>query len=742
MDEMAYDSADPSANMDQTAGSPESPTDTDDKEDSKRNMALLKSIVSEIKADSDHHAKCFKQMRDDMYIARHGADKIYPKGHYKANIIGRHIKSKTATLYAKNPRIVAKRRETLDFAVWDETPATLQIAQQVSMMVQQAVAQAQATPPMMDPMTGMEVPVQPQLPPGAEQALALMQDVQQGVQRREFAKKYAKTFELLIGHALHEQKPLDFKEGMKIVVRRTVTSGVGYVELGYQRQYGPRPGMTEKLADARARLDHLRRLTEELGEGEIGEDDAEMAELDASVASLQSEPEIVLRQGLILDYPMSTKVIPDRLCTNLRGFVNARHITIEYNYTTDQVEELFGVDVSDDFTAYKQDGEKDKDDANVIPEDSEEGKNGERGKNSLVKVWKYYDKPSGLVYYIADGHKSFLRPPSAPEVFVEDFWPIYALVFNDVESEEDIFPPSDVELLLDMQSEYNRSRQGMREHRRAARPRWVYSNGVFSSDQDPEALAKLEAFQAIGLNVDPQFKIQDVLQVVPVPGVDPNLYETNQLFTDMQLVSGAQEAQYGATTDATATQSAIAANATGTTDGSSIDDLDGFLTRLARAGGQILQREMPEEEVVKIVGPGAVWPQQTQGDIVEEIFLEVEAGSTGRPNQAVEVNNWQRLAPIVMQIPGVNPEWLARETLRRMDDKLDLTDAITAGIPSIVASNGMMQANAGSPAEDPNAQGQEGANNAKKPEQPAGSDAPMGDNRTTPGQMANDPSMG
>jgi hypothetical protein len=77
---------------------------------------------------------------------------------------------------------------------------------------------------------------------------------------------------------------------------------------------------------------------------------------------------------------------------------------------------------------------------------------------------------------VADGHKEFLRP-AAPDVFVEKFWPVFALTFNAVESEDQLFPKSDVELLADQQMEHNRSRQGMREHRQAARPRWATSKG-------------------------------------------------------------------------------------------------------------------------------------------------------------------------------------------------------------------------------------------------------------------------
>src|SRR5690606_33774269 len=149
------------------------------------------------------------------------------------------------------------------------------------------------------------------------------------------------------------------------------------------------------------------------------------------------------------------------------------------------------------------------------------------------------------VYYLADGYAGFLRPPAPPDVFVETFWPVFALTFNAVESEDELFPPSDVSLMIDMVREHNRSRQGLREHRDAARPRWVYANGSFSDEEDPEVIKNMKPFEAVGLNLDPSAKIGDILQVVPVPGVDPNLYETNPIFTDTQLVVGTQEAQFG-----------------------------------------------------------------------------------------------------------------------------------------------------------------------------------------------------
>lgn len=700
----------------------------------KEEKALVQSIIKTIKADKQHHDKAFKRMMRDMQVATWGAEADWAPENYKANIVGRHVKMKTAALYAKNPKVKASRRDTLDFAVWDENPASLQMAM---MAVQQFAQQVQmaAAVPQMDPLTGEPIPGPvPEPPPEIMQAQAIVEDFQQGLQKRTMVNKYGKTMEVLFNYFTKEQIPLDFKAGMKQVVRRACTTCVGYVELGFQREMGPRPGIAEQLADARQRLAHMKNLAEQIAEGEIGEGDKEIAELEASVISLQNEPEIVMREGLIFDYPQSTKVIPDRLTKILNGFIGARHLTIEYTYTTDEVKELFDVELDGKFTPYTAvEGQSRSLGVDDIFEDDYEWSDPEKKKkDGLVRVWKHYHKPSGLVYYVADGHCEFLRPAAAPDVFVESFWPVYALTFNAVENEKELFPPSDVALLMDPQREYNRSRQGLREHRNAARPRFVYANGLVE-EEDVQGIAKMKPFQSIGINVDGQVKIADVFQAFPTPGVDPNLYETAQLFTDIQLIGGAQEAQYGGTAQATATESAIAAGATNASDASAIDDLDAFLTVLTRASGQIMQRELSEEKVREIAGPGAVWPPMTTADIAKEVSLEIEAGSTGKPNQAMEVKNWQMLAPILQQTPGVNPLWFAKETIRRLDDRVDVSEAVADGMPSMALMNMQKQQTQGDPtadpASDPNAQGPQGAQNSPKPERPGGSDPAFGSNQ-------------
>jgi hypothetical protein len=239
---------------------------------------------------------------------------------------------------------------------------------------------------------------------------------------------------------------------------------------------------------------------------------------------------------------------------------------------------------------------------------------------------------------------------------------------------------------------------------------------------DDEDKMKLQAHPAnavIEMNALGQGqKIGDVLQAHEGPRIANELYDNGPALQDVQLVVGSQEANMGGTSGATATEVSVAEGSRSSSIQSNVDDLDDFLSDLARSAGQILMTEMTRETVTKIAGPGAVWPEFTLQEVADELILEIESGSSGRPNRATEIQNFERMAPLLMQIPGISPEWLAREAIKRLDDRIDYSSAIAAGAQAIIAQNAIQQqqqvamTNA---ALDPAAQGGEGANTQARP---------------------------
>lgn len=574
---------------------------------------------------------------------------------------------------------------------------------------------------------GIGIPQGP-APDEVAQAQAIIDDAKNVKMQVDQSQKIARTLEILYQYEVSQQQQ-SFKSRMKMTVRRATTSGVGWVKIGFQRLMGRSPDLDAQLADAEQQLSFVKRVASDISDGETQTDSAEAEQLALVVADLSAQTDIVMREGLLFLWPKSTAIIPDKNCTALRNFLGCQWVAEEYYLTGDEIEQTYGVDVGDAATAYRT-----IDGATDFGQVEEQGRQFSNDKDNPSKnlVWEIYNKQDGLVYVVCDGYPDFLREPAQPEFYTDNFWPWYLVAFNETEGK--VFPPSDVTLIRSMQLELNRARQGLREHRFANRPKTAYSEGILS-EEDLETLRNppINALIAVA-GLQPGQDINQVIQGIKGVPLDPNIYTTQETFQDLLRVVGDQQADLGPTSGNTATETNIAAQARATSTGSEIDDIDDTLSSLAQAAGQILLLNVSQETVMEIVGPGAVWPSLTKGDVARNLVLDVEAGSSGRPDQARELQNFERLAPILMQIPGITPAFMAKQAISRMDDSLDLEEAVASGMPSILAQNGVQPGASTAPGggPDPSAQGPQGPSNAPGPPKPQSS-APTPMNAGPPG---------
>ena len=651
-------------------------------------LALISKWTKLIGEAKSHHETAFTRMRDDMDYALTGKNKNWNDNKYVANIIQRHINQSVASLYAKNPRAVAKRRQRLEYKIWDGDQNSLMQASQSAMMAAEA-----GMPP--DP-----------------NAMMLMQDVQQAKQQKDMMDKLSRTLEILFHYYLDEQQP-NFKRQMKQVVRRAKVCGVAYLKLGLQRIMEKRPEIASQIADVANQIAKIEAISADVADGELQEDDAKVEELRIMMEELQEKELVVAREGVVFDFPRSTELIVDPNCRQLNGFVGASWVCHEMAMTTDEIKEIYEKDVGKNYTHYNPDNP----DQRMYSEDKSD-------KKGLALVWEVWDKTTGTTFTVVDGYKNWLKEPATPDVLLERFWPFFTLTFNDIEDEEEIYPISDVSLLRPMQDEYNRSREGLREHRQANRPKYAVARGRLE-EEDKQILANHPANAILELNSMVAGESIDQL-IQPMRGVpiDPSLYETNTIFEDVLRTVGTQEANLGGASGATATETSIAENSRSASLASNVDDLDDMLSELARSTGQLMLLELTPETVTKIVGPGSIWPEFSREQVAEELFLEVRVGSSGRPNKAAELANLERAAPTILQIPGISPVWFAKQVLERLDETgLDIEEAIIEGIPSMIAQNQLMgnpDPATGDPASDPSQQGSQGAANASQEQTQAG----------------------
>lgn len=664
----------------------------------------VKELTEEVRASREHFADDFQRMNDDakyhyglQWVGQHS---LRQEHRYIANIIQQFVRKKVDALYAKNPTFTARRRPRMDFILWDEDMTSL-------MQVEQRVAMGQILPADMQ----------------------LLMDVQRGLQERKMLDGAGRTLELLQQYFMQEQTP-GFKEEMKKYVRRAVVMGVSYIKLGFQRKTATVEIHDPKLADARERMEHLECLMRDAQDMNLSSERAELEELRSMLAT-QSAKAPAMREGLVYDFPSTTSIIPDMETTSIMGWKGSRFVAEQFVWRRSRIKEKFKINIGTSYLPYlKPSG------TGGLTEDSRfwnylklQGTTGK--EDPLVCWWYVYDKRTGLVYTIADGFPGYLAEPQKPDIQNEQFFPYYPYMTNDCESEEKIFPPSDVRLLRSMQDETNRKREAVRQHRIANRPLYVMAAesserddvDAITSDYADHSIIKLKGLDK-GQSVNELFQ-----QLVKAP-VEPNLYETETDFVDMQRVGGAPAPAIGEVQGATATENSIAENARNGSNSSNVDDFESVLTHIARDASITMLREFSFETVREIVGPGAIWPTFSGEELTRELSLIVEAGSTGRPNSAQKLAGIERVSTLLVQLPGISMPRLVRYVLQQMDPDLDLIDFMDANTPSIQALNAQAKPQAagaiggpstGNPETDPSQQGAQGGNNqVAGPQRPGG----------------------
>lgn len=627
--------------------------------------ASVEKWTTKIKAARKHWEKDFQRMRANMEFTAgyQWREQASLDEKYVANMVVRQVNQKVAALYAKNPTFSAKRRRRLDFKIWDGRIESIQQAAALSML--------------------------PETPPEEQFAAAsLMADYAQGRLQRDLVDKIGQTMQTLMMWYVDNQ-PISFKLQMKQMVRRVVTCGVGFVKVMFAREQEGNLSTVMPEASVGARLRKTQTLMDDLSTGLINENSAEMVELQATMSSLENYDmeQGMMNERLEFDFPPPTSIIVDPQCRALKGFIGARWVVQEHILPLAEVKAHFGIDIDfgacSEIVTYKSDGTDQVAGGaeSVLADESER----------LVCVWEVYDLPTRSSFVLIDGYKSFVRPPAPVVPETRSFWPFEAITFNEVEVEPgkqkaSIYPPSDVDIIKSAQRAWNKSRDDLKEHRVANLPRYATGKGMIT-DEDVQKLRMSSPHEVVQLeSVTAETDITKIFVPFPVMPIDPVMYDTGPLMQDLFLANGNEEGAAPASSKATATAATINAQSRMVVTDSNVDDLDDLLSAIGEKCGEIFLRELSPETVTRIAGDGAIWVDiaQNREDFVQYVYLEVMAASSGKPNKALEISNFQILAPI-LQAAGVSPHFIAREALKRLDDRLDLDEAFALGQQTMMA---------------------------------------------------------
>ncbi|TAK84310.1 MAG: hypothetical protein EPO20_14570 [Betaproteobacteria bacterium] len=492
-------------------------------------------------------------------------------------------------------------------------------------------------------------------------------------------KKFCATAEKVIRKMLVEEGKL--KKRAKANIRAACATSYGVLKVIYQKEYRGDPIAVRRIEDTQDNLARVEALIQQLKKED---DPTKLAQqrdaLQANLKALAAGNEVRMYKGFVVDRMKSEDfLVLDDNVDEFDEYVEARALGHKIWMTVGQARQLFQMQIHG-ATRYgrpRTDQDQKTDDT---PADEQ-----------FICVVEIWDKENGVVRTTAKGMNRWLREPYAPPNAPQRWYPFYVLGFNLIEGRWR--PISDVELLKGLQDEYNETRTNYADARSNAVPKRIVRKGGNLSEQDVKNIVESGNKDWVAVEGNPATPIdQDVMQLDGLK-IDPNAYDVTTTRNDMDLVAGRSDAsRANLIKPKTATEAEIMQEAMQSRVGERRDTHEDLLSEMGESSLEIALRDLSLHEVRQIAGAEAEWPQnpETVETIFRMVTVKVRAGSSGRPNQQREREQWGQLLPVIkdtmQQVAELRAQGnydmaealveLLRETLRRYDEHLDLDSII------------------------------------------------------------------
>lgn len=531
-----------------------------------------------------------------------------------------------------------------------------------------------------------------------------------GVARRRDAQDFAKTMEIVVSRLWRDAK---IKKAIRKQVRSSLTVGPGWLKvvmlLGNEQADPEMSAAINDLQDNQARLSALqRKLLEEGGYGDQSAEELEREIVDLQ-EGMQANVEVVVRKSLAVDFVRPDDMQVSMDVAELEDYLEASWISNSIYVPTEELcerfQELTETDKKNATKYYHQKPEAPSEQSPITgqePPAEKYSKNASRtdGKTpdfTFAKVIEIWDKRTNMVRTIVDGVRKYARRPFPPEYATSRFYPFFYLGFFEVDDAR--HPQSMSWRLHKLQAEYNHTRSNFRLLRERSVPAVIVNAGQMASTE-VRKLEKATHQEYIPIKSNAQdVPLDRLFASKPVALVDPNLYDTGPILRDMEKVSGVQEAQQSSIQVAkTATEAEIQQSGFASRTSSARDILEEMLNDLAAYTAEIALQTLTYQEVTRYAGPAAFWPEGLPIETITQfVEVEIEAGSTGKPETSREREAWGVLLPeleksimAVFEARTQGQEPLAqavielmRETLNRMGDRIDVERFVEALYPML-----------------------------------------------------------
>lgn len=476
---------------------------------------------------------------------------------------------------------------------------------------------------------------------------------------------------------LHQElvKGASLKTRAKRTLTSTFTTAVGWWKLCWQEPETPAVEVQNSIKDSQDNAQLLETQQKAVADPQPGTNvELEQAKLTQTQIGMQEQAEVKVARGPTLDFVLSEDIIIlDKSVREVSDYKRSRAIAHRIWMTRSQYAQSMGYECA------KGTGYTEK--AGAFTAGSSDD-----AKNDLLQVFEIWDQDTNRVFTVCTGEEGFCKPAFTPDWTGRRWYPFFLLVFNEVDGA--FYPPSDVELIKPLVDEYNENRNDQVQDRRGARPILIARKGGSLTPDDLDRIKNRggdEILLVEGVGGQP---ISNDIWMGQMSKLDPMSYDTAPARADIEQMLGGGDASRGTVMKAkTATEAEIVARGLRSRSAERTDIMEDLLSEAGTYTLEMMLRKYTPEDVKRIAGEEAVWPQMTADQVFENVSVEVKGGSTGKPDQLQEQDRWTKLLPVIQEamtkvaelraVPGGAQQAeaivaLVKETLRRFDERLDI----------------------------------------------------------------------
>ncbi|KKM87923.1 hypothetical protein LCGC14_1263980, partial [marine sediment metagenome] len=447
--------------------------------------------------------------------------------------------------------------------------------------------------------------------------------------------------------------------------------------------------------DNMARLVAKRKAIQENEDKDEDEINALIKESELLMASLTEKLEVVFRRGLAVDFVRGEDMQVSLDVGEISDYLSANWVANQMFIQQDEAPMMFPRLESEDLKTakifYQRKDKKDASAANVTDSDAEkytpatQTSDGAEDEVKFIRVVELWDKRDNHIKTMIDGVNRWARLPYQPPYASTRFYPYFELALFEVDG--DRHPQSLTGRLVKLQEEYSSARSNGRLARERSVPGIIFDAQKITPD-DIKKIERSVTQEYVGVNPIGGDDIRKAFAEKPVGQYDPRIYDTTPSVKDMEVMAGVQEAlSQGISRTKTATEANIEQTGFASRTGADRDTEEDVLTDLAQYTAELSMQALPYNYVVKIAGKLAFWPEGLPfEEVVTMVNVEIEGGTTGKPNKQAEQQSWATVMPLIREtiiviqqafatgnVPLAEAlQELLRETLQRMDDRVNL----------------------------------------------------------------------